>query len=94
MPLNFSNSNLIFYFKIKDQLIPRIPLGRLGDPVEIAEVAAFLGLLLIHVVEKHHFSYYLYFYYSLLSGWFLRKKILYDIKLPDIFRDKTMGDIG
>ena len=69
-------------------------MGRLGDPVEIAEVAAFLGLLLIHVVEKHHFSYYLYFYHSLLSGWFLRKKILYDIKLPDIFRDKTMGDIG
>jgi len=29
--------------KIKDQLIPRIPLGRLGDPVEIAEVAAFLA---------------------------------------------------
>eukprot|EP00088_Acartia_fossae_P064090 TRINITY_DN7873_c0_g1_i2.p1 TRINITY_DN7873_c0_g1~~TRINITY_DN7873_c0_g1_i2.p1 ORF type:complete len:247 (-),score=43.31 TRINITY_DN7873_c0_g1_i2:197-937(-) len=29
--------------KIKAQLIPRIPLGRLGDPTEIAEVAAFLA---------------------------------------------------
>jgi len=29
--------------KIKSQLITRIPLGRLGDPTEIAEVAAFLA---------------------------------------------------